>query len=79
VRYQAALRPDICCSPDSKPPSQFAILFGLTTWRQNQPDPGKTVTKPHQVGSNVDRGRNGGIREEAFSAMALILIGPRIW
>ena len=55
VRYQAALRPDICCFLDFKPLSQFPIPSGLPKSTQNTFDRGKTVTKPHQLGLSVSK------------------------
>src|ERR1035438_7342211 len=55
VRYQAALRPDICCSFDSKPLPRIKILRGMPKWSQKRPDRGKTVTKPHQLGFSVSK------------------------
>jgi hypothetical protein len=55
VRYQAALRPDNCCSFDSKPLPRVKILPGMPKWSQNRPDRGKTVTKPHQLGLSVSK------------------------
>jgi hypothetical protein len=55
VRYQAALRPDICRSSDFKPLSQFPIPSGLPKSTQNAFDRGKTVTKPHQWGLSVSK------------------------
>ena len=55
VRYQAALRPDICCFLDFKPLSQFPIPSGLPKSTQNTFDRGKTVTKPHQLGLTVSK------------------------
>jgi hypothetical protein len=46
VRYQAALRPDICCFLDFKPVSEFPIPSALPKSTQKSSDPGKTVTKP---------------------------------
>ena len=55
VRYQAALRPDIYCSFDSKPLRQFPILSCLPNRSPKNFDPGKTVTKPHQLGLSVSK------------------------
>ncbi len=55
VRYQAALRPDICCSFDSKPLPQFPILSSLPDRSQKPSDRGKTVPKPHQLGLSVSK------------------------
>ena len=55
VRYQAALRPDICCFLDFKPLSQFPIPSGLPKSSQKPLDRGKTVTKPHQLGLTVSK------------------------
>ena len=55
VRYQAALRPDICCFLDFKPLSQFPIPSGLPKSSQNTLDRGRTVTKPHQLGLSVSK------------------------
>jgi hypothetical protein len=49
VRYQAALRPDICCFLDFKPLSQFPIRFRLPKSAQKSSHRGKNVTKPHQL------------------------------
>jgi hypothetical protein len=51
VRYQAALRPDICCSFDFKPLPRVKILPGMP----KLPDRCKTVTKPHQLGLSVSK------------------------
>src|SRR5664279_2161984 len=71
VRYQAALRPDICCSPDFKPLSQFPIPSGLPKSPQKPSDRGKTVTKPGQsaiegrcAGWQRDWGRSSRPREK---------------
>ena len=55
VRYQAALRPDIYCSFDSKPLPRVKILPGMPKEAQKRPDRGKTVTKPHQLGLSVSK------------------------
>ena len=55
MRYQAALRPDICCFLDFKPLSQFPIPSGLPKSSNKTPDRGKTVTKPHQLTFSVSK------------------------
>jgi hypothetical protein len=55
VRYQAALRPDICCFLDFKPLSRFPIPSRLPKSTQKSSDRGKTVTKPHQLTFSVTK------------------------
>ncbi len=50
VRYQAALRPDILCSSDSKPLPRFAILSGLPKSVQKTLRPWQNRDKTPSVG-----------------------------
>jgi hypothetical protein len=55
VRYQAALRPDIRWSFDSKTLLRVKILPRMPEGSQKASDRDKTVTKPHQLGLSLSR------------------------
>jgi len=55
VRYQAALRPDICGSLHPKTLLDSPRTAARTKTTQNRPNRVKPVPKPHQLGLSVSK------------------------